>query len=135
MHLPSKPQPQKSPAFEPLFPGAIMTLARSLYLLPRGLLCASLSAQDPAPKPAEKPAEAKAESPPPKPEESKPERDHFRSESRGMHFGHSSRFWVYAQGVMPLRDLKESLEARYVVSSINKSFDANTLQASLGWHF
>ena len=28
-----------------------------------------------------------------------------------------------------------NLEARYVVSSIGKTFDANTLQASLGWRF
>ena len=28
-----------------------------------------------------------------------------------------------------------NLEARYVVSSINKTFDANTLQMSLGWRF
>jgi len=28
-----------------------------------------------------------------------------------------------------------NLEARYVVSSVGKTFDANTLQASLGWRF
>lgn len=94
-----------------------MPLARSLYLLPLGLLCASLAAQDPAPKPAEKPAEAKVEAPAPKSEESKADAcwdrdDHKFRHRRHLHFSHRSTFGAYAQGVMPLRDLKESLDRR-----------------------
>jgi hypothetical protein len=28
-----------------------------------------------------------------------------------------------------------NLEARYVISSIKNTYDGNSLQASLGWHF
>lgn len=227
-----------------------MPLARSLYLLPLGLLCTVLAAQDPAPKPAEKPAETKVEAPATKAAEVKSEAATATQDTEFRHRHHHSRytdhstFGAYAQGVMPLRDLKESLdkgtgyglgvqwthdhgdwhasrtrlewntfpegdavggtrtyaknytlswdhlfklnkgdsqaylvagiggarwyeeqntgalrathwttklaitggigiqlaqrvnlEARYVVSSINKTFDANTLQASLGWQF
>lgn len=88
-----------------------MPLARSLFLLPLGLLCASLSAQDPAPKPAEKPAEVKPEAPAPKAEATDGKQEtEFRH--RHIHFGHHSTFGAYAQGVMPLRDLKDSLDKR-----------------------
>lgn len=94
-----------------------MPLARSLYLLPLGLLCATLSAQDPAPKPVEKPVEAAA--PAQTPAESKSEAvcGHGEAESRHkhhrrFHYRHHSIFGAYAQGVMPLRDLKESLDER-----------------------
>ncbi len=84
-----------------------MPLVRSLSLLPLGLLCASLAAQDSTPKPAEKPAESKVEAPSGKQEiESREKRHHY------VHLGQHSTFGAYAQGVMPLRDLKESLDSR-----------------------
>ncbi len=98
-----------------------MPLARSLYFLPLALACASLAAQEPAPKPTGKPVESKVEVPAtPKTEESKSEtcceeggaKSHHPYYHRHIRFGHHSTFGAYAQGVMPLRDLKETLDQR-----------------------
>jgi len=90
-----------------------MPLARSLSFLSLGLICATLSAQDPAPKTTEKTAEVKVEAT--KVEDSCnrcESRSRRRASYRHFHFGRSSTFGAYVQGVLPLRDLKDNLDRR-----------------------
>lgn len=84
-----------------------MPLARSLSLLPLSLLCASLGAQETAPIPTEKTTKFQQE-PPSEKQDAKPQQKH----SHHIHLGRHSTFGAYVQGVLPLRDLKESLEGR-----------------------
>ncbi|MDE3244586.1 MAG: outer membrane beta-barrel protein [Acidobacteriota bacterium] len=84
-----------------------MPLARSLSLLPLSLLCASLGAQETAAVPAEKPKESQ-QAAPTEQQDTEPRPKH----AHHIHLGHHSAFGAYAQGVLPLRDLKESLDGR-----------------------
>lgn len=101
-----------------------MPLARALHLLPLGFLCASLAGQESTPKPAGNPADQKTETAAPQRVETPPTKtkvdascanqvcnSRHRRFHRG-HFGHHSTFGAYAQGVMPLRDLREDLDKR-----------------------
>lgn len=99
-----------------------MPLLRAMHLLPLGFLCTSLMAQDPAPKPAEKPTDQNPVPPAPGPDEAVPtkadgSRGNGSHEFRHRRFhhsrcGHHSTFGAYAQGVMPLRDLKDDMDQR-----------------------
>ncbi len=84
-----------------------MPLARSLYLLPLALAWGTLFAQEPTPKPEEKPVI----------EDGAQSRDKDKEKSSFRHYRHSHRhrhstFSATVQAVMPLRDLKESLDQR-----------------------
>ncbi|MDP2877626.1 MAG: hypothetical protein Q8O00_15665, partial [Holophaga sp.] len=90
-----------------------MPLARSLPFLSLGLICATLSAQDPAPKTTEKAPEVKVETT--KNEDSCDRcesRFSYRKSHRHFHFGRRSTFGAYVQGILPLRDLKDNLDRR-----------------------
>lgn len=84
-----------------------MPLARSLSLLPLSLLCACLAAQEQVPTLSETPVKPQQE-PPSEKQDAKPRQKH----GHHIHLGHHSTFGAYAQGVLPLRDLKESLDGR-----------------------
>lgn len=99
-----------------------MPLLRGTHLLPLGFLCASLMAQDPAPKPVAKPADQSPVRPVPEPGATDSTSTDGSGETRARafrhrrfhrtHCGHHSTFGTYVQGVMPLRDLKEDLDQR-----------------------
>lgn len=84
-----------------------MPLVRTLSLLPFSLFCASLAAQEPAPTTPETPSKSQQETP-----SEKQNSESRQKHSHHIHPGHHSTFGAYAQGVLPLRDLKESLDGR-----------------------
>ena len=80
-----------------------MPLARSLYFLSVAFACASLWAQEPAPKPAEKAPEAT---------ETKTECTKQDKHCHIYHRHYHSKFGAYVQAIAPLRELKTSLDGR-----------------------
>lgn len=101
-----------------------MPTTRSWLLLPLGLLCASLAGQAPEPRPTQKTAEPEVRTSTPDSSNTEPAKPSNGCENHDSKFhprncnppAHSNPFTLvfgaYAQGILPLRTLKEDLGQR-----------------------
>ncbi len=97
-----------------------MSIARTFFLLPLGLLCASLAGQAPEPRPVQKAAEQEVGTSTPDASHSDPAKPCPGCENQDSKFHirnchpHPSTlgFGTYVQGILPLRTLKDDLSQR-----------------------